>query len=82
TSTAEAPRPAPRAVTNPQVPADNYLRTREVALRMGVDALGSRRSAAGEATPPMTYFDWLSGFGGTTSSAQPGEPSDVLLPQM
>lgn len=77
---AEAPRPAPRSVAAPQVPADNYLRSREVALRMGVDALGSRRSAAGDSTPPLTYFDWLSEFGGTTSTAQPGESGS--LPQM
>jgi hypothetical protein len=82
TNTTDAPRPAPRAVAAPHVPADNYLRSREVALRMGVDALGSRRSAAGDSTPPLTYLEWLSGFGSATSIAQPGESPDGSLPQM
>jgi hypothetical protein len=82
TNTADAPQFPTRAVAAPQVPADNYLRSREVALRMGIEALGSRRSAAGDSTPSMTYLDWLGGLGGTTSSAQPGESPAGSLPQM
>jgi hypothetical protein len=57
-------RPAAR---HPDVPANNYVRTRDVALRMGVDALGSPRSvgngSAGDGSAgAMTYIDWLAGW--------------------
>jgi len=41
------------------VPADNYVRTREVALRMGLDAIGSPRSLGGDGLPATSYGDWL-----------------------
>lgn len=44
------------------MPDSNYLRTREVALRMGLDALGTPRSAGGDPGEAVSYFDWLSGL--------------------
>lgn len=44
------------------IPTNNYVRTREVALRMGLDALGgpSREGAADvDDAMPETYGDWL-----------------------
>jgi hypothetical protein len=79
TETAAAPRPAARLAP---VPTDNYLRTRDVALRMGLDALGSSRSAGGNSSSPLTYFDWLAGFGNDSTSLVPGSASDSPLPQM
>jgi hypothetical protein len=43
----------------PSVPANNYVHTREVALRMGVDALGTSRTAGTGSPGAKTYFDWL-----------------------
>jgi hypothetical protein len=51
--TARVPPPAPAARV-----ANNYLQTREVALRFGVDALGNRQGAT-DAVPLTTYGDWL-----------------------
>jgi len=44
------------------LPGSNYLQTREVALRMGLDALGTPRSSGGTSGSAPTYFDWLSGL--------------------
>ena len=76
-----APRPAARSAQAPAVPADNYLRSREVALRMGLDALGSPRGAGGNSASPMTYFDWLASLGDDSSSA-PESTADSSLPKM
>jgi hypothetical protein len=84
---ADEPRPTPRiaaALTAdraqvPQVPADNYLRSREVALRMGLDALGSPRLGGGSASA-MTYLDWLAEQRGG-ASPPPASPLDAR-PQM
>ena len=79
TDSAPLPRPAPRSAQAPQVPADNYLRSREVALRMGVDALGTPRAAGGGAASPLTYFDWLAGF---DEASSPDRQPDSVLPKM
>jgi len=49
---------ANRTIT-PGVPAHNYLRTRDVALRYGLDALGTFRSAGGDDSPVPTYRTML-----------------------
>ena len=64
----------------PQVPTDNYLRSREVALRMGLDALGAPRSGGGS-TSAVTYLDWLASQG-DDSSSPPAAVHDSVLPQM
>jgi hypothetical protein len=46
------------------VASNNYVRTREVALRMGLDALGSPATPAGGGSAPATYFELLRGLGG------------------
>jgi hypothetical protein len=58
---AETRRPIP--------PAHNYLQTREVALRMGLDAIGSPRRVGDGAVSP-TYFDWLSSLAEAPAEAQ------------
>ena len=62
------------------VPANNYLRTREVALRMGVEALGSPRSAGDSSAGTMTYIQWLAGWNQPATS--PGATSTAPLPNM
>jgi len=76
----DVPRASPRAVVAPKVPADNYLRSREVALRMGLDALGSPRSAGNESASAMTYFDWLARL--NVADLQPQQPAQSALPKM
>lgn len=61
------------ATTRHDMPDSNYLRTREVALRMGLDALGSPRSAGGAHSEAASYFDWLSGL----TDASRTEPAEA-----
>jgi hypothetical protein len=82
---AVAPRPAPRPATIVQVPADNYVRSREVALRMGLDALGAQRASGGRSSAPVTYLDWLVGLNRETPNSNPPGAAprlDSALPQM
>jgi hypothetical protein len=62
---AERDVPPPRfaAVVPPRQAAttDSYLKTREVALRMGLDAIGSPGSGGGQATG-ATYLELLEGL--------------------
>jgi hypothetical protein len=67
------------------VPADNYVRSREVALRMGLDALGAPRVSGGGSGSPLTYLDWLAGINREATSDGPQEAAprlDSALPQM
>jgi hypothetical protein len=52
------------------VPVDNYVRTREVALRMGLDAIGSPRSLGGDGLPATSYGDWLQSLAGESRDKQ------------
>jgi hypothetical protein len=52
-----------------RVPAENYLRTREVALRMGLDAIGSQPGGPGFSAPP-TYGDLMLGLAGSRREAE------------
>ena len=55
---------APVVATRPavsRVPVENYLRTREVALRMGLDAIGLQTGNPAFSAPP-TYGDLLLGL--------------------
>jgi hypothetical protein len=78
TDIALTPRPA--LASSVQVPADNYLRSREVALRMGLDALGAPRSGGGS-TSAVTYLDWLAGLEGAAPPVG-AAPQNSALPQM
>jgi hypothetical protein len=71
---AVAAAPPTESLRDPLSP-DNYLRRREIALRMGLDAIGSPRSGGGGDNAP-TYFDWLTGL----SAAKPGEGSPAIAP--
>ena len=71
-------RSVPRTASR-RVPADNYLRSREVALRMGVDALGTPRAAGGGAASPLTYLDWLAEF---DDASAPDQQPGSALPKM
>lgn len=81
-----AAAPAARVQRNelPQIPVNNYVRARDVALRMGLDALGGPRSSGGGTTAAMTYFDWLAEQRAPAADAdQPGdEPVADVLPRM
>jgi hypothetical protein len=52
------------------LPANNYLRSRDVALRLGLDALGSP-AASGGGLPAPTYRTWLESF----AAPQPTSPA-------
>ncbi len=54
-----------------RVPAENYLRTREVALRMGLDAIGSQQTVPGLSAPP-TYGELLWGLMGSQQPSDGG----------
>jgi len=56
----------------PSVPAHNYLRTRDVALRHGLDALGTFPSAGGDDSPVPTYRSMLESL----SPSRPRAPSE------
>jgi hypothetical protein len=43
----------PAAASSAPLPSDNYIRTREVALRMGLDALGSPATSSNRLASPM-----------------------------
>jgi hypothetical protein len=55
-SVAVARRPEPS-----DLPANNYVRSRDVALRLGLDALGSHSTSGGD-SPAPTYRTWLESF--------------------
>jgi len=67
---------APSFASREALPRENYLRTREVAFRMGLDALGST-AITGEPFVP-TYADLLRGLNQSTAagpdSAAPARP--------
>jgi hypothetical protein len=52
-----------------RVPAENYLRTREVAARMGLDAIGSQPGGPDFSAPP-TYGDLLLGLMGSRRDSE------------
>jgi hypothetical protein len=56
-----------------QVAPTNYVRTREVALRMGLDAIGSPGGSGGTSSEAQTLGQWLSDFNrGLRTSAASG----------
>lgn len=62
------------------VPTDNYVRTRDVALRMGLDAIGGPRLsgfAGGDDGTFATYGNWLQSL---TDSADGGGNKSSLSP--
>jgi hypothetical protein len=65
----------------PVVPANNYVRSRDVALSMGLDAIGSPGASGTAYSAPATYRDWLLEFTGDSSSPTPA-PSPPSSPNM
>jgi hypothetical protein len=63
----------PSLATHEALPRENYLRTREVAFRMGLDALGST-TITGEPFVP-TYADLMRGL----NQSSQAEPSTAAL---
>ena len=58
----------------PAIPADNYLRSRDVALRLGLDALGSGPGAEGDSSPMLTYRELLETLSASSSPANDEQP--------
>lgn len=58
----------------PAIPEDNYLRSRDVALRLGLDALGSGPGAVGDSRPAPTYRDLLETLSVSSSPANDEQP--------
>jgi hypothetical protein len=77
-STAEIPSALPVAVHAAHLTADSYLRTRDVALRMGLDALGSPAAFSGGLASP-TYGELLQGLAPRTAGDTPPQktPSNM-----
>jgi hypothetical protein len=69
---------APRARAT-VIPANNYVRTRDVALRLGLDALGSPRGIGGGELAP-TYQEWRQNTLGNES--QWADPMSYLSPSL
>jgi len=65
----------------PQETGDSYLKTRDVALRMGLDALGSPSPGRSGFSRSTTYLDLLEGLAGG-SPAGPATGSTERLPNM
>jgi len=68
------PVPAGTARADSLLPPDNYLRTREVALRMGLDAIGAPRAGGDAATIAPTYGSWLQGLDETPQRSPDAVP--------
>jgi hypothetical protein len=64
--------PASRIVESPPIQS-GYLKTRRVALRLGIDGLGTPASGV-EAASPATYLDLLTALAGAPA-AGPAEPA-------
>ena len=59
-------------------PTDNYIRTRDVALRMGLDALGGPAAFSDRLAVP-TYRDLMEGAAAAgRSSAVSASPGEIL----
>jgi hypothetical protein len=63
------------------IPPNNYLRTREVALRMGIDAIGMP-TAAGGGLRAATYGELLEGLFGAPRSTTEVPPAVQVLSNM
>ena len=51
---------SPRSATARSISEDNYVRQRDIALKHGLDALGTTYATGGQTPNPLTYGDWLS----------------------
>lgn len=49
-----------RSPTVRSISGDNYVRRRDIALKHGLDALGTTYATGGQTPSPLTYGDWLS----------------------
>jgi hypothetical protein len=67
----------PRIASVPSMPSsprsDSYLKNRDLALRMGLDALGAPRPG-GSGLPAATYLELLEGLSAPAPSGPPGNP--------
>jgi hypothetical protein len=62
-----------------RIPTDNYLRVRDVALRMGLDALGSPRPGGGGSSSAPTYRELLETM---VPGSFPAEPMQTNSPEL
>lgn len=61
-----------------ELPANNYVRSRDVALRLGLDALGSPAIGGGGNLPAPTYRSWLESFVAPTPRTSPATESSQM----
>jgi hypothetical protein len=61
-----------------EVPAGNYLHTRDVALRLGLDALGSLPGGGQADSPPATYRSLLDALSPTPRAASDARESSQM----
>jgi hypothetical protein len=66
--------PAMNAGTAAQFPADNYIHTRDIAIRIGLDAIGSPTYASGGSSATATYGELLRDAAGSRRERQPAMP--------
>jgi len=71
---AALPVPAGTLKVGLTVPSDNYLRTREVALRMGLDAIGAPRAGGPASAIAPTYGNLLQGLDETQRRSPEAAP--------
>lgn len=79
--TPREPAPAPRqwALTAAQPAAgESYVKSRELALRMGLDALGAPRSSGSSSATSGTYRSLLEGLAGGAPAAASSPKSESL----
>ena len=67
-----------RSAPSSELPANNYVRSRDVALRLGLDALGSPAIGGGGNLPAPTYRSWLESFVAPTPRTSPATESSQM----
>ena len=56
---------------------NNYLRTRDVAFRLGLDALGTQAGSGVSSAPATTSRDWLTFFPVESATAEIAQPAPM-----
>jgi len=73
------PSDIPSRIPSAVIPANNYVRSRDVALRLGLDALGTPRGIGGGDLAP-TYQEWRHSMFGP--EGETGDPMSYFSPNL